>query len=107
MVVEKPIGYENELSSYQAILFDSWCGEAVAWRFKIIKYLGEERFNDLHQYGELVYTDLDWAIVMKSLTRLDAKEKYGEITEEIFGPKGGWKSVTFGDKKFCSKHLKV
>lgn len=26
--------------------------------------------------------------------------------EEVFGPRGGWKSVTFGDTKFICKEMK-
>jgi len=45
-------------------------------------------------------------VIIKTLTRQKAIEKYGVITEEIFGARGGWKSVTFGQKKFLSTYLR-
>lgn len=104
---QKPIEFENELGSYQAVLFDGCCGEPTAWGFKIINHLGEERFSALGKFGQLECLEAGlWALVIKTLSRQEALEKYGAITEEIFGPRGGWKSTTFGEKKFISKFLK-
>ncbi|MFB6457071.1 hypothetical protein ACE38W_17505 [Chitinophaga sp. Hz27] len=48
-----PAGYENELSDYQSVITDNWCGETIAWGFKIIRHLGDERFHQLRKYGQL------------------------------------------------------
>jgi len=37
------------------------------------------------------------------LTRNEAIEKYGEITDMKIGPRGGHRSVTYGDKMFLCK----
>lgn len=68
-----------------AILYDSWCGEPLQFGY--------------YENGKPIITD--------SLTREKAIEKYGPITNEEFGPKGGWKSVTFGTTKFISKLMKA
>lgn len=107
METKKPLGYENYLSGYQMVLVDGWCGEPVAWGFKIIHYLGDDLFNKLGQHGKLHCVQPgSWVLIKKTLTRQEALEKYGAITEEIYGPRGGWKSVTFGEKKFISPYLK-
>lgn len=106
--MKKPAGYENDLSDFGIVIYDGWCGEPIAWGFKIIRHLGEERFQNLWKYGRLecVGGSGQWVVVTKTLTREEAVKKYGEITNEEFGPRGGWKSVTFGDKKFISDILR-
>lgn len=102
-----PEGYENDLSGYQAISADSWCGEPIAWGFKILNQLGEERFNALREYGELVcHRDgykTSWSLAVKQLTHEEAIEKYGPVTHTETGPRGGWRWIQYGDKKFLSK----
>lgn len=101
----KPQGYESDLGEYKAQLFDSYCGEPVDWGFLILHQLGEERFEALRKFGSLQCSYLSWFLITKSLTRKEAIEKYGKVTNEEFGPRGGWKSVTFGEKKFITKGL--
>lgn len=107
MQFEKPSGYEDALGNYQVILVDMICGEPVAWGFPIVRHLGDEKFNKLRNFGILQYYDLDkWALVVKTLSREEAEKIYGPINGEIFGPRGGWRSTTFGTTKFISKFLK-
>jgi hypothetical protein len=109
MEYQKPSDFENCLSVFGPVVYDSWCGEPVAWGFKIIRHLGEDLFRELGKHGQLKCVDGfngSWALVVKTLSRADAITLYGEITNEIFGPRGGWKSTTFGDKKFVSEFLK-
>lgn len=109
-VPAKPKGYENDLREYAACFFDGICGEPVGWGFKLVRYLGEDRFHGLEHTPEYPNVRLEcghgypsnWYLIAKHLTREEAIQKYGKVTEEIFGPRGGWKSVTFGDKKFGS-----
>jgi len=89
-----------------SIITDGYCGEPIAWGRdsqgpdEILK--DNEHKECIHLgYGEPV-----WIIVEKYLTREEAIQKYGAITNEEFGPRGGWKSVTFGDKKFINRNLK-
>lgn len=105
----QPPGFEDFLSGYTTVLFDGYCGEPVAWGFKIMRYLGEDLFQELGKYGTLKCIDgfkSSWALVIKTLSREEAIEKYGPITNEVFGPRGGWKSTTFGNKKFTSDYLR-
>lgn len=104
--MKKPHGYENDLGIYKACIFDSWCGEAVGWGFKIINQLGDERFQALSAFGELKCCYPNWYLIVKKLTRKEAEIKYGKITNEEYGLRGGWRSVTFGEKKFDSQWLK-
>ena len=105
-----PEGYESDLAPYGAVLYDGWCGEPIAWGFEIRHRLGEERFNALAQHGQLECIDgfsvnTRWAVITKWLTPDEARAKYGQITDLALGPRGGFKSVTYGDKKFLSKKL--
>ncbi len=107
-LIKKPKGYENDLSDYGPVFFDSWCGEPFCWGFKILHHLGEERFNELCQFGSLEcsHPEMNWFLIVKKLNRDEAVKKYGSITDEEFGPRGGWKSITFGNKKFSAKELR-
>lgn len=106
---QKPSGFENYLSAFGPVLHDPYCGEPVAWGFRITKYLGDELFSKLGKHGQLECIDgfnSAWALVIQTLSREKAVLLYGEITDEVFGPRGGWKSTTFGEKKFISKFLR-
>ncbi len=103
----KPAGYEDVLSDYKACLFDGWCGEPVGWGFELVERIREERFEALGKRGKLECAYPKWFLIAKSLTRDEAIRKYGPVANEEFGPRGGWKSVTFGDKKFLSRKLRA
>lgn len=102
----KPEGYEKDVGDYGPLLFDGWCGEPVAWGFKITRHLGD-RFEALRAFGRLECLGVagDWGLIVERLTREQAIAKYGAITEEDRGPRGGFRSVTFGTTKFLSREL--
>jgi len=103
MTNEKPEGYETDLGSYTELLYDSSCGETVSWGFKILRPLGD-RFNALRQFGKLVcLSPGQWALEVKSLTHEEALEKYGEVTSRPEGPRGGWRSITYGERTFLTR----
>jgi hypothetical protein len=104
--MKKPEGYENDLGSYGLVASDRICGEPIAWGFKLVRHLGDDRFNNLRKFGILECYHPNWYLIVKTLTREEAIEKYGPITNEEFGPRGGWRSVTFGNKKFGSDYLR-
>ena len=104
--MKKPPGYEEELGPFGPQLFDAWCGEVVGWGFKITSRLGDDRFNALQQHGALECAGGDWFLITRKLTRLTAIEQFGPVTDEEFGPRGGWRSVTFGKKKFLSRQMR-
>lgn len=98
-----PTEFEDVLSSYQSIAYDGYCGEPVAWGYKIIRYIGPERFDELRRIANLEYFG-EWCVVVRTLTREEATRLYDEIPSEEFGLKSGWRSTTFGDKRFVSKY---
>jgi len=108
-----PVGYEDCLSEFGPQIYDAYCGEPIGWGFEIKKRIGDERFNALGKLGELKCVNdshtlsPSWYLITKKLTRQEAIEKYGDVTDEEYGPRGGWKSVTFGKKKFISKWLRI
>lgn len=87
-------------------LNDSLSGEPVGWGWPVIGRMGEELWNEAQGYGQMVYDHGQWFLIHRTLTREEAIKKYGPITNEEYGPRGGWKSVTFGSTLFKHKCLK-
>jgi len=113
--MNKPIGFENDLGDFGPVLFDGICGEPIAWGFKILRRLGEQRFKELSLimstggggietggHGEM---NLSWFAIVKYLSPNEAIIHYGEISALFTGPKGGFRRVTYGQKTFCCKEL--
>ena len=106
MTETKPEGYENDLGKYGACIFDSHCGEPIMWGFPIVCQLGKERFDALYDYGWLECLGKgSWFLIKKKLTHDEAVEKYGKVTNIDLGPRGGFRSITFGDKEFLARQL--
>jgi hypothetical protein len=107
MNIQKPIGYEKDLSPYDEVVYDGYCGEPVGWGFRIRRHLGQERFEQLRNFGRLEYLGPhDWVLVTHTLSRVEAEMKYGPITEEERGAGGGFRSITFGTTKFIADYLR-
>lgn len=108
-----PEKFHSFLGPYEVQVVDPTCGEVVGYGHKILEKLGEELWQELGQYGKLTYVMPDrktppfWALLTKTVTREELLAKHGPVTEEVFGPRGGWKSVTFGNVKYTAKELKT
>lgn len=74
-----------------AVLFDGWCGEPIAWARVGEPVIGRE------------WTEHGQVAVTERLTPAEAVRKYGAIAELVVGPRGGFKSVTYGEQKFVSR----
>lgn len=99
------------LGSFGPVFYDAACGEPVAWGHVIVSRLGEDLWNEIGHYGSLEYGSPgrlggEWVLVTRILTREAAIEKYGPIANEELGPRGGFRSVTFGDKQFISRYVR-
>jgi hypothetical protein len=75
------------------VLFDGWCGEPIAWARVGEAVIGYE------------WTERGRVAVTERLTPAEAVRKYGPITELVLGRNGGFKSVTYGDKKFVASFV--
>lgn len=100
----KPSGFESDLSEYGPMIYDSCSGEPVAWGFRINNHLGN-KFEELRQNYDLECIFPTWFVITKRLTREMAINLYGPETEIERGPRGGFKSITFGTMRFCNKRL--
>lgn len=109
-MIQIPEKFNSFLGAYGPVSFDSWCGEPVMWGYPIKQRLGEELWAELSQFGQLEYVggheNGNWALIIKRLTRGDAIEQYGPQTSIDIGPRGGFRSITFGTKTFCQKWLR-
>ena len=113
--------FEEYLSQNESSFRDGKCGEPVMWGYKITRKMPEDLFEKLRydtpgvflkcEQGRYpYYSNTTWYAITRTLTRSKAIKKYGAVTNEEFGPRGGWRSVTFGDKTFesdCLKESKV
>ena len=107
MKIKSIKGYEQDLGEYQSISQDSYCGESIMWGFPIEKQLGEEKFRTLECLYKLIcdYSPYGskWFVVTKILSKEDAIKKYGKVTKEERGPRGGFQLIRFGEKNFFSR----
>jgi hypothetical protein len=75
--------------------------------------MGEENWEKAAEYGNLECDHgsgswplkTKWFLITKWLTPDDAKRQYGEVTAIEAGPRGGYRSVTYGAKRFGSRRL--
>jgi hypothetical protein len=105
-VPEKPAEYADALSEYGPVLFDSWCGEPVAWGFNITRHLGEDRWSGLGKYGKPECSGAGvWCLVTRWVTPREAIAKYGALGETETGPRGGFRSAQYGSKTFVCHRL--
>lgn len=105
--LEKPVGYEQYLGEFKPCFFDPNNGECVAWGFEIVVRMGKEKFNELRSEVKdwVEYGGPNWFVIVKVLGRREAIEKYGAVTYEERGPRGGWRSATFGSKNFSCQYV--
>lgn len=95
---------QDYLSTKSYDLIDSWSGKPVG-SYRILKGMPSELFNENRHKMICIGVGV-WGYLDKIITREECIELYGPITEEVYGPRGGWKSVTFGSTKFISEHLR-
>jgi hypothetical protein len=106
MLPTPPAGYELELSTYGPQVYDAACGEIIGWGFRILRHLGEERFEALRVHGEAhCFTAGSWALITRWLTCAEAATQYGAVASVERGPRGGFRSITYGSKRFASRRL--
>jgi hypothetical protein len=102
-----PAELRSAFGSYDICIHDGYCGEPIGWGFRLHRYLGETQWAEAGKYGELVFGGElgKWLLITKWLTPSEAIEKYGDVTEIERGPRGGFRSVVYGGKRFLSKRL--
>lgn len=101
--------YAGYFGPFRAVVFDGYCGEPIGWGYAPNTRLGDALFKEVEtslKGARWHCLDLGhWVVATRHLTPKMAVEKYGPITKMYVGPRGGYKSVTYGDKIFCSKQL--
>jgi hypothetical protein len=107
MELEKEIldEFNTYLGHFGEQIFDSWCGKCVGWGYKLIRHCGDEMFAELGKHGSLDCVYPNWYLITKRLSINEAIHQYGDIEEVEVGPRGGFRTVTFGKTKFCQKEL--
>ncbi len=106
IVPAPPEGFEQNLSAYGPRVCDMSCGETVGWGFRIVQRLSDERLAELRKYGDIhCFSAGDWALITRWLTYHEALGLYGHVTNVERGPRGGFRSITFGAKRFSHRRL--
>ena len=114
------------LSNYDTVLIDAFCKEPIAWGYRIIKHLGEEKWKELYKYGTptcLGYSETyplsqhaNWILITKELTKQDAIDKYGKVKEQGYtnGCEPGvitnikpFPYIVFGNTKFYNTKVQI
>lgn len=113
---EIPERYAAYLGPYQEVIYDAACGKPIGWgRYLIAKErLGNELFDRIGKEcrGQWQYLQPEsfgnrkWALVDRWLTQEEAVELYGSQTAIVLGPRGGFKSITYGTTTFISSKMK-
>ncbi len=107
----KPQGFESVLGDEEVCIRDSNCKLPVYWGYKLLEQIGEERFKELKLVAEVKfapgpkYPEGTWFVVSQVLSYQDALVLYGPATGIEYGPRGGFRNVTFGEITFSSKEL--
>jgi hypothetical protein len=104
-IIEMSDELRRSLSDYGPQIYDAYSEEPIEWGYRILQHLGQDKFNELRDFGDTHYAGESWFLVTKWLTPDEARQKYGEVTHTEFGPRGGFRSVTYGTTTFVSKRL--
>ena len=97
---------ENYLSGEVYEMKDPHSGKPIAYFKTQVERMPEEVFNKNRHNMVYSNTNNTWLYLVKKVTREECIELYGPITNEEYGIRGGWKSVTFGKTKFVSDYLR-
>lgn len=107
MKIQIPEKFQPYVGEYGVVATDG--KEPVGWGYPIIgEKMGEEMWMEFGQLGKLDfdYFTKKWTLVTQTLSDAEAISKYGPITNVEYGPRGGYKSITFGSTRFKSKLFK-
>ena len=108
-VIMDNFDYKDFLGEYCVVEFDAGCNEPVAWGHYVVKHLGQkwDDFRSQYKIGRTNPGQLNgqYYVITKALNRNEAIAKYGPVTDELYGPLGGFKWVMLGDKQFYTKSL--
>jgi len=106
-ISEMPADLRKFFGGYAAQFHDGYCGEPIAWGYKVVARMDEKRWAKVSEYGplECAHETGEWYLITKVLTPDEAHVQYGEVTGLELGPRGGFRSATYGSKRFCSKRL--
>ena len=100
-----PKKIKDMFGEYRPVVFDGYCGEPIGWGHRPNRYLEKPEFEEARKYGEWTYINDVWCLVTKKITKKEALEKYGPVSELKVGPQGGFRSVNYGEHTFFCRDL--
>lgn len=109
MEINIPDKFLPFFGSYGVVEVDPSAQQPVGWGYPIVGgQMGHELWAEMTTLGTVAFDHKlkTYALVTKKLTDEEAIQKYGPISAVEHGPRGGFKSITFGSTKFSSKLFK-
>lgn len=104
-----PPELSEHFSSFGPCVFDGSSGEPIGWGYAPKGRLGDQLFDEARKYGSWECVggayNSSWFLVVDKLTPKLAKEKYGDVTKIEVGPRGGFRAVEYGGRRFIVKEL--
>lgn len=112
MTTSIPEKFLPYLGQFGPQVIDKNAGVAVGYGYPIVQQLGPELWAELGQYGKQLLINPQgpnkyYALITNVLTKKEAIRTYGPMTDVQYGPRGGFRSVTYGTTTFVDKLMKV
>jgi hypothetical protein len=98
----------GSFGEFGPVAFDASSGEAIGWGFKPLGRLGDDRFDAAGKHGRwecIDHINAKWVLITKRLTPFEAFAVYGGPVVVTSGPRGGFRGVAYGSKKFVVREL--
>ena len=99
MTHDPPAEYQDAIGQFGVVLVDG--DTPVAWGWRIVRPVGESRFEALRASHAVACIAMgEWCIIATTLTAEEAEKRYGAVTNIERGPRGGYRSITYGKTTF-------
>jgi hypothetical protein len=99
--------FKGYLGFYGVVGIDGCCGKPLAYGFPIIRKMEPDFFEYTRQCcAEMIYLGYNnWCAATVVIKPKEAELLYGKVSQITVGPRGGFKTVTYGNTKFISKQV--
>jgi len=107
MEISIPDKFKHSLGQYGVVITEG--NQDLAWGYPVLgEKLGHEPWEELGKLGRLEFDvpTKAYVLVTKAISDRELSEIYGPLSNVEYGPRGGYKSITFGTTKFKSKLFK-
>lgn len=102
LAIELPDSIKHLFGSYGGVMGYN----TIAWGYRPNTRLSDEQWSEASKHGDWQCIDMgQWVLVTRYLTPEESVMNYGKVTKVLVGPRGGWKSATYGKTEFTFGRL--